>query len=303
MYRNIINPLVNFSYNNNFSYYNNNNNIIPLNISLSQFNVVHPDINLERIRSNIVNAMACVSISCISTSYYSYDCMAFIQQEIICFKLNIYPTENNQHILEFIKLSGDNFVFYHILFIVSKELECEISGSRELKNTDEADFSNLNAITEFIRELISKSSPRDLQIQGLQNLAACSRDIAASKEQFETPIFGIDGIWKDIVNTSLTLYSTNDLELNLIIVSTLVEILKVPAKWDNKFISSVYEVSNKAMLSENYHMRHEGIMLYYVIYQLIHDGVQDIVEFSNKVQNMDFTNDKPLIGIIDRLLD
>jgi hypothetical protein len=291
MYRNI-NPLVNFPY-----YYN----IAPLNRPVSPFNVVFPDINLEIIHSKIVNAMSRVSISCTPLNYYSYDCMAFSHQELFHFNLIIYPIENNQHILEFMQLNGDSYIFSHVLFIISKELQCEISGSRELYNDNEVDLSNINNMSEFIWELISDSQ-RIYQIQGLQNLAAFSRGIAVSNDPLSNQIFGDDGIWKDIVNAVLSLYSSSDFELNLIIVSTLVEILKVPAKWDNKFISTVYKLANNAMMSENYHMRHEGVMLYYAIYQLIHDGVQDIVEFANKVRNMDFTNDKPLIEVINKLL-
>jgi hypothetical protein len=269
---------------------------------LSPYNVILQEKNLGIIRYNIVNAMASISISYKDVGYYSFDCASFIHQELIYFKLNIYQNENNEHILEFVQLNGDSYIFSHILFIISKELQCEIYGSRELNNINDVDLLNINNVTEFINESINNSSPRDLKIQGLKNLAECYRDIAASKDQHIKTIFGVDGIWKDIINRVLTIYSTNDMELNLIIVSTLVEILKVPEIWDNKFISAVYEISNHSIMSDDYHTRHQGIMLYYAIYQLIHDGVQDIIEFSNKVRYMNFTNDKPLIGIIKKIL-
>ncbi len=291
MYRNI-NPLVNLHY-----YYN----IAPLYRQLPSFNVVLPENNLENVRSKIVNVMSSVSISCIPLNHHSYNCMAFSHQELVHFNLNIYQIDNNHHMLEFIQLN-DVSSFEHILFLISRELEYEIPGSKELHDDNEVDFSTINNTTVYIWNLIN-SSQRIFQIQGLQKLSAYSRGITVSKNPLANHIFGDDGIWKNIVDKILTLYSINDLELNLIIISTLVEILKVPANWDNKFISSVYKLANHSMMNKNYHMRHEGIMLYLRIYQLIHDGAEDIIEFSNKVRNMDFSNDKPLFDIIKKLLD
>jgi hypothetical protein len=297
MYK-MINPLV------NFPYYYDITNVAPLYRPLSTYNVIIPNTVLGFVQYRFVEAMSRLSISCTKESHCSYYCVAFIHQDLVKFRMNIYRNENNEHILNFIQLSScDRYVFCHVLYMIGKELKCNISGALEFNYDEEVDLENLNNMTEYIKELISSSSARDFQIQGLQTLAGCARDIAKSEDPLAREIFGVDGIWRNIVYDAMSIYSQTDLELNLIIISTLSDVLKVPAKWDNPFINSVCKLSHEAMMSEDYHTRHEGIMLYYVNSQLIHDGVDDITEFSNKIRNMDFSNDKPLMDVIDKLLD
>ena len=257
--------------------------------------------NFEIVQSNIMEAMRQLSISCVENetddgeSEFTYTCSSYECQELIHFVVSVFRLEHsNNYYMLFRQMCGDRFSFGEILHKIGCQMKLEIPGAKAPRVLDdEVDILRLKQITEFMEEMLAENSQQDLMIEGLQNLAACTRDISRSVDPVASTIFGPEGQWFGLVKRAIEITETCDggkLNLFLTGISALADIFMVKS---NNLITEEHLVPRASELSlrafnydgpRYYHIRREGLRLCMALHhgwRLTKEYVQD--EFFNDV--------------------
>jgi hypothetical protein len=220
----------------------------------------------------ILNAFTSLGIGYVATEHCVYKCSYLINHELLWFYVRLYRNNGvheiaGMHVVEFKQISGDRFDYAGMLSTISDHLAISIPGSRRFNSFDEVDFSMYEEIKASLTERLSAESPRDLQLDGLLTVGACSRDIAKITIQTAPTFFGSDGIWSDIAHrvVDITRRSFEDDKiLCLTGVSVLANIMKVPASWDSAFLTEVSMIADMVQSVEGelaIHFKAEALKL------------------------------------------
>ncbi len=188
----------------------------------------------------IVDAITNCGIVYHEKSHCVYSCTCLVNNDLVRFETRIYLNKDETYLIEFKQLSGDRFLYAEILAHISEQLSTPIPGARLFRTNDEMDLENMESRSDFMCLLLEKGACRDNQIQGMQLLAACARDLSTSTKASE--YFGSEGKWMDLVSRviDITVESiSTDQEMCLIGVSVITDIKKAASAWSKEMLTNV----------------------------------------------------------------
>ncbi len=210
------------------------------------------DNSYEEVVALLMNAITALDIGYTSTQHCVYDCTYLLKNELLRVQIRIYR-KDDMHLIEFKLIQGDRFVYAEMLAHLSYHFRTPIPGARIFPSQDGVDLTNQENMCEYMSELLKVNSPLDLQLQGMQTVGACARDITRSIDPIASDLFGSDGKWVSLVERVLAITKAaieTKQVVCLIGFSVLVDILAVRATWTHEFLTEMSALVEKVQTIE-----------------------------------------------------